>query len=65
VDTHTTQGSFSFHVGEIGEAMFDPLVVSRAVHFASSPCRGGVAIFSALSLNRFAHDFGRETAKGS
>jgi copper resistance protein D len=31
-----------------GEAMFDPFIASRAVHFASSLVVGGVAIFSAF-----------------
>ena len=38
-----------------GRAVLDPLIVSRAVHFASSLVVGGVAIFSAFIVQSVRH----------
>ena len=48
-----------------GEAMLDPLIVSRAVHFASSLVVGGVAIFSAFIVQSVRATSFRRDAKSS
>jgi copper resistance protein D len=45
VDTHTTEGHFTFHVAPGGHALNEPLVIARAFHLASTLLLAGTIMF--------------------